>query len=181
MFTFFKGEVLQILLNSIILTNDLFGIEVYTPYIFSLGDKVALYIYTNFSSDNGMSFFGFYTFDEMSFFQLLISVPGLGAKTAIKLIQNLGIKGVASAIYNKDHKLIMKIPGIGAKIANRIVTDLWEKVPTHLLESQESYDLLSTLMSIGYDKAAILKVLPQIEKTLPLEEQLRQSMILLQN
>jgi holliday junction DNA helicase RuvA len=179
MFTFFKGEILHILPHSIILSNDFFGIEIYTPYSLQVQQKIQLYIHTNFSSDNGMNFFGFYSLEELNFFQLLISVPGLGTKTTIKLLQNIGMSGVANCIYNKDQDLILKIPGIGKKIASRIINDLWDKIPTHLLQSQDSYNLLSTLLGIGYEKNTILNILPHIDKNIPFEEQIRCSMALL--
>ena len=180
MFTFFKGRIQNILTTSVIAVNDGWGLEIHNPYNLSLMEEVAFYLHTNFSSETGMTFFGFFTLEELEFFQLLISVPGLGAKTTIKLLQNIGMKGVANALYHKDNKLLMKIPGIGNKIANRMVTELWEKIPPHLWEVEESYQLLSTLMTIGYEKNAILKILSTIDKKLPFEEQLRQSMVLLQ-
>ena len=72
MFTFFKGQVQNILSTSIIVVNDFWGVEIYTPYTFSINATVALYIYTNFSSETGMTYFGFLTLEELEFFQLLI-------------------------------------------------------------------------------------------------------------
>lgn len=184
MFSFFKGKIKDLFINSnsILVVNDLFGIEIHTPYIFNLDEFIELYIYTNYASDNSISFFGFKNISHMKFFQMLISVPGLGAKTAIKLIGHLDFKGVTSSILNKDIKLIVKIPGIGNKIATRIVNDLADKISKEFIgeyENDNTYDLLSALMNIGYDKNIILTILPTINKNNSFEEQLRETILLL--
>jgi Holliday junction DNA helicase RuvA len=187
MFNFFKGNVHHIHFNnhSILVTNNFFGIEIYTSYIWNLNEEISLYIHPHYSSDNVITFYGFKTLNHMKFFQLLISVPGLGPKTSIKLIANLNYKGVAEAIIKKDIKLITKIPGIGTKIATRIVNDLNDKIPEDFIDNNKSdendhtYDLLSALINIGYDKGDILNYIPQVNKSLCFEEQLREIILLL--
>jgi Holliday junction DNA helicase RuvA len=183
MFKFFKGKVIHVNGSSIIVANDLFGIEILTPYEFQINQHMEIFIYTNYSSDNTMSFYGLNSMEEMNFFELLISVPGLGCKIAIKLLHTLGISGVANCIYNKDQALIIQIPGIGNKIANRIINDLFNKVPKYLLNmnNSSSYEIINGLVSIGYDRESIIKVLSRVDKSLATEEQLRQCMILLQS
>lgn len=173
---------MNVMSNSLLVVNNFFGIEIFTPYEFQIDDAISLYIYTNYSSDHGMTFFGFKTMEEMDFFNLLISVPGLGAKTAIKLLHSLGLHGVANCIYNKDHNMIMKIPGIGNKIANRIINDLASKIARNYLnvENTNAYDILSALVAIGYDRNDVLKILSRIPTTISLEEKLKEGMILLQ-
>jgi Holliday junction DNA helicase RuvA len=184
MFSFFKGTIKDLFINSnsILVVNDLFGIEIHTPYIYNNEEEIQLYIHTNYGSDNSMSFFGFKTIAHMKFFQMLISVPGLGAKTAIKLIVNLDFKGITSSILNKDIKLIVKIPGIGNKIANRIINDLTDKISKEFIDRDENdntYNLLSALINIGYEKNIILNILPNINKNNSFDEQLRETILLL--
>lgn len=184
MFNFFKGTVKDLFINSnsILVTNDFFGIEIFTPYIFNLNEIIELYIYPHYGSDNSISFFGFKNISHMKFFQTLISVPGLGTKTTIKLLANLDFKGITRSILNKDTKLIMKIPGIGNKIANRIVNDLSDKISKEFIEDNtddSTYDLLSALINIGYEKNLILKILPKINKNNSFDEQLRETILLL--
>ena len=183
MFSFFKGLIKELFVNnhSILVVNNLFGLEIYTPYIFNPHEEVELYIYTNYSTDNSISFYGFKTLDHKNFFEILISVPGLGAKTAIKLLASLNFSGVAHSIINKEIKLITKIPGIGTKIANRIVNDLSDKITKEFMGVNEdnTYDLLSALLNIGYDKNHILNILNLIDKNLNFEEQLRSALLLL--
>jgi Holliday junction DNA helicase RuvA len=183
MFSFFKGNIKDIFIssNSFLAVNDFFGIEIHTPYIHNINEEIQLYIFTNYSSDNSLTFFGFKNLSHMKFFQMLISVPGLGGKTAIKLIANLDFKGITSSILNKDTKLIVKIPGIGNKIANRIINDLSDKISKEFItdDNDQTYDLLSALINIGYDKNIILNILPNINKKLEFSEQLREAILLL--
>jgi Holliday junction DNA helicase RuvA len=187
MFNFFKGNIHNIYVNnhSILVVNSFFGLEIYTSYIWNFNEEISLYIHPHYSSDNVITFYGFKTLSHMKFFQLLISVPGLGPKTSIKLIANLNYKGVAEAIIKKDIKLITKIPGIGNKIANRIVNDLNDKISDEFIdhktsdENDNTYDLLSALINIGYDKGDILNYIPQVNKDLSFEEQLREIILLL--
>lgn len=170
MFSFFSGKIKEINQNLILLVNDFFGIEIYTCNSYELEEKIDLYIYSNFSSENGNTFFGFANKKELNFFLLLISVPGLGNKTAIKLMYNLGIKNLAIAISEKNEEIIIKTPGIGKKISNRIITDLWNKIPDDLLNGENNYSLISLLLDLKYKKDIILSVLSQIDKNLTLEE-----------
>lgn len=172
MFTFFLGNIKEILSsNSILVTNDYFGLEIFVPYVENTDKEVKLYLLNTFSTDHGFNFFGFYSLDELNFFKILISVPGLGAKTAIKLVSTLGFEAIGEAINNKDHKVLTTVSGIGAKIATRIVNDLHSKVPKNF--SGSDYELITMLVSIGYKPQDISSAIKNIEPNLSIEEKVQ--------
>src|SRR2546430_2329173 len=90
------------------------------------GQSVNLYIYTAVR-ETEISLWGFAERAELELFESLLSVSGVGLKTAQALIANLGVNRIISAIRSGD-ALSLKVPGVGSKISERIVIDLKNKV-----------------------------------------------------
>lgn len=91
------------------------------------GAEVALRTHMVVREDD-MSLFGFASEEERKLFRLLISVSGVGAKTAIAVLSSLPVGNFCDAIVNADVKIVSKISGIGKKTAERLVLELRDKV-----------------------------------------------------
>ncbi len=91
------------------------------------GKKAKLYTYMNVKED-AVDLFGFFDEDELKAFKLLISVSGVGAKSAISVLSFLTPDGFARAVSSGDSKAIARAQGIGAKTAARIALELKDKV-----------------------------------------------------
>jgi len=72
--------------------------------------------------------YGFMTTAERDVFRLLISVSGIGPRSALLILSGIGIKSFKTAIINGDTELLKSISGVGRKTAERIVLELREKV-----------------------------------------------------
>ena len=142
----------------------------------NIGDTVKIHTYLKVREDD-MSLFGFNTAEELSMFELLISVSGVGAKTALSMLSCIEPSKFALAVITNDLKTLTKIPGIGAKSAQRIVLELKDKLKTEkavdtsenseIAESIEKdnklEDAVSALQVLGYNRKEIEKVFEKVE------------------
>ncbi len=131
-----------------------------------LGSKVRLYTHLNVKED-AMELYGFYTLEELSAFRMLISVSGVGAKSAIAILTLMSPERFASAVMNGDAKAISQAQGIGSKTAQRIILELKDKVGKEL-DTDDGYqgaavtetsgksnvtEATNALMVLGYTRA----------------------------
>ena len=137
------------------------------------GAQISLNIYTHVKED-AISLYGFRTADEKIFFQLLISVSGIGPKLAKDILSNIQVKELAAAIVRGDLARLSAVPGIGKKTAERLVLELKDKVqklefagtsaggeslaPTSGIEE----DVASALINLGYKEAVVRKALAEL-------------------
>jgi len=103
------------------------GISLMTSQMLTLNKETFLFIQQIIREDAHL-LFGFNTRSEKEMFNLLISVNGVGAVSALILLSTLSLDEVASAILSKNSAVIQKAKGIGAKTAERIIVDLKDKV-----------------------------------------------------
>lgn len=128
MIGFLEGKILFSDGNeTIISTASGIGYQVYTNKIYPEGGTVGLYI-THIIRENLENLFGFSTLQEKKAFELMLSVKGVGPKSAYSLVSSIGIEGILKAITYEDKKTLQKAPGIGAKAAAQIILDLSTKV-----------------------------------------------------
>lgn len=131
--------------------------------------------------------FGFSTPEELSSFELLISVSGVGPKAAINILSSLSAPSLALAIVTNDVKSITKAQGIGPKLAQRLILELKDKIKNeHLIENSTSIDLpyddssneaLSALIVLGYSAQEAKKALSQANASeLPVEEAIKKAL-----
>jgi Holliday junction DNA helicase RuvA len=159
------------------------------------GNPAKLYNYLAVRED-GIELFGFYDETELSSFQMLITVSGVGPKAAMSILSLLTPEKFALAVCTEDTKAISKASGIGPKTAARIVLELKDKlIKEHGGEFTAAPDLgsgaksggapargklseaLDALMVLGYQRAEatnVLKSLPTEQMTL--EEIIRQAL-----
>ncbi|WP_294246882.1 Holliday junction branch migration protein RuvA [uncultured Chryseobacterium sp.] len=103
------------------------GISLMTSQTLTANKETVLFIQQIIREDAHL-LFGFNTRSEKEMFNLLISVTGVGAVSALILLSTLSLDEIASAILSRNSALIQKAKGIGAKTAERIIVDLKDKV-----------------------------------------------------
>ena len=154
-----------------------------------IGSKVKLY--THFSvKEDAMELYGFYTEEELSSFRMLISVSGVGAKSAIAILSLMSPERFAAAVINGDAKAISKAQGIGNKTAQRIILELKDKVGKGLsLDDSEGIaeenigassnnisEATNALMVLGYTRSEAAFALKGLDGALDLEILIRQAL-----
>ena len=101
-----------------------------------LGETVKVYTYYRVREDD-VSLYGFKTNEELRMFELLLSVSGIGAKSAIGILSNIAPSSFALAIISNDVAKIKQLPGIGAKTAQRLILELKDKLKTQELQEND--------------------------------------------
>jgi len=83
-------------------------------------DPCELYIYHHVRED-AQDLYGFFSQDEVSFFKLLISVSGIGPKTALGILDKAEMKDIQDAVIKESPSALAGVSGIGQKTAEKIV------------------------------------------------------------
>lgn len=185
MIAYLKGQIIQKTQQYIVLlgANDI-GYKIFvTPEVLSmpLGNTVDLYIYHK-SGDDGQVLFGMPTFDNLQFFEMLISVTGVGPKMALTIVSAAKIELLQQAIMNGDTEIFTRMSGVGKKTAERIILELRSKITSGgLLEGSEfaGSDVYDALTSLGYNPREIRDTLPQLDATTDTATQLKQALKIL--
>lgn len=182
MIGYLQGQILSKNQNTIILLCGGIGYEVYiNDYLkdkLEIKDEISLYIHTKVREDD-ISLFGFESKSQLDFFRQLINVNGIGPKTGLEIMNN-DIDLIKNAIIQENTLILSKIPDIGKKTAERIILDLKGKIsPDNLqdLSSQTNQtfnELLEALMSLGYQRSEVYKIMKNSPTNLDtLEEQVK--------
>jgi len=128
------------------------------------GSSVSLRVHTHVRED-AIQLFGFATALELSLFQRLIAVNGIGPKVALSVLSGIEPGDLVRAIRQSDVGRLTSIPGVGKKTAERIVVELRDRLPkseaAETVDTGEGGDLradvLSALANLGYHRAAAEK------------------------
>ncbi len=135
-------------------------------------EKVSLYIHTNVKEDS-ISLFGFYSEAEKEMFELLISISGVGPKSALSLLSGISTDDLKQAIITSNIERMIAVPGIGRKTAERLILELKNKVrdvkeegltPAKPSLQKEAVGALTTL---GYNLTSSEKAVNKILSELP--------------
>ena len=139
----------------------------------SIGKKIDVLTYLNVR-ENLMELYGFLSKDRRDLFIQLISVSGIGPRTAINLLSNVSVQNFKENIITEDIKSLSLIPGIGPKTAKRIVVEIKEKIASNssskraLDTSKINFnvdDIYTALSSLGYKKSQIDKSIKKLNKS----------------
>ena len=156
------------------------------------GEAATLYAHLNVRED-AMELYGFASENELSCFQLLIGVSGVGPKAALSILSSTTPEGLATSIITGDEKSLTVAPGIGKKIAQRIILELKDKLAKGQLSTPggESYggtgvtvipqnkasEAAAALAVLGYSQAEAAAALKNIDmEALALEEIIKQAL-----
>ena len=156
-----------------------------------LNSNVKVFTHYHVREDN-ISLYGFYNLEELRMFELLISVSGVGAKSAISILSNITPSAFALAVISNDVKALTKLPGIGTKSAQRIILELKDKLKTEetiaaegdfeiqtvLAKDDNMHEAISALQVLGYPVKDATKAVSTIDCTgLSVEDIIKKALI----
>jgi len=161
MIAFLRGKIFAKLINAVILeTNDI-GYEIFVGENF-LGElvinkEVEIYLHHHVREE-ASDLYGFKTLADLEVFKLLLSVSGVGPKSALGVLSIATASDVSQAILRGDPNLLTKVSGIGKKTAERVVLELKNKISRTQASSLDNEtsalnygsDEIDALMSLGY-------------------------------
>ena len=194
MYSYIKGT-LEIKANGyVVIDNNGIGYKIFMSEngieeLGEIGENVKVYTYYHVREDN-ISLFGFTSNEELRMFELLISVSGVGAKSAINMLSAITPSDFALAIISNDISSLVKVPGIGAKSAQRIILELKDKLKTEeaiskvdnkvkiaLKQDNNSEEAIAALQVLGYNKKEVEKVLEKVDTSaLSVEDIIRKAL-----
>jgi Holliday junction DNA helicase RuvA len=134
------------------------------------GARVTLRVHTHVRED-ALQLFGFVTALELTLFQRLIAVSGIGPKVALAVLSGIEPADLIRAVRGSDIARLTRIPGVGKKTSERIVVELRDRLPK--MEEPPASDaapeagdvrdsLLSALVNLGYQRASVEKTVDSV-------------------
>lgn len=155
MLAFLRGTILLIRETSLIVDVHDIGYAVFAPgnmlFLKKIGEPIELFLYQHVRED-GLDLYGFESRDELFVFEKLISVSGIGPKTALNALSSTTAESIKRAISRGDAGLLKAVSGIGAKTAERIMIEL--KGSFRGMENEAGAptdtELIEALIGLGY-------------------------------
>lgn len=181
MISYLKGKVIHKGLNFVILDANGVGYRILvTPDVLQKLDGDILEVYTYLKiSDTEQTLFGVPDLQTLQFFELLVTVTGVGPKMALTILSSAKVPTLSDAIASGDVALFTRMGGVGKKTAERIILELKNKVGLARETSGGGSDVYDALVGLGYSSKEVRDIVPHLDTSLPSEQQLKQALKLL--
>ncbi|ECL7896493.1 TPA: Holliday junction branch migration protein RuvA [Listeria innocua] len=182
MYDYIKGIVKTITPEYIVVETGQIGYQIITGNPFSFqrleGTEAQVFLYQHVREDN-ISLFGFQSTEERYLFKKLLSVSGIGPKSALAIIASGDVVPLITAIESEDDVYLTKFPSVGKKTARQIILDLKGKladvVASEIVYKAAENDIVTglspqleeavlALEALGYSTRELKKVIPKMVK-----------------
>ena len=200
MFAYIKGKLVSKSNNYVVVEAGDIGYKIFMSAtaiekLDEIETQVKIHTHYYVREDN-ISLYGFVSQEELRMFELLLSVSGVGAKSAIGMLSAITPSDFALAIISNDIAELTKIQGIGSKTAARIVLELKDKLKTEdalvkegtvknkitVVDEGIVFEATQALQILGYTRREIEKVLGKIDmKDLSTQEIIKRALAMLTN
>lgn len=180
MYEYIKGEVTALFPTYVVIETAGIGYRVVMANPYRLQTQLHETIRIELQQivrEDSLTLYGFLTIDEKELFQHLISVSGIGPKSAISILANDDATGFVQAIETNDIGYLTKFPGVGKKTAQQIVLDLKGKfVITEEAKTEKGLQTANqvqmeetreALLGLGYSTKEITKIWKELEQLNP--------------
>lgn len=139
----------------------------------AVGHDVTLRIYHHVT-DEAEALYGFANKEDVRFFELLLTVPSVGPKTALNILEIAPPRILARAVATEDVKLLTKVSGVGRKTADRILIELKEKFKKESVSGMVGdihETTMSVLINMGFSRAQAREVVQNLPSTVETVEE----------
>ena len=135
-----------------------------------IGENLMVYTFLHIR-EGGADLYGFLSEEELSFFESLISVSGIGPKSAVSILSVAPIEQLMAAVSRGEAELLQKSSGVGRKTSERIILELKDKIVAPgdekaVLVMQSDNDIYDALINLGYSRRDAKDVLSKIDTSL---------------
>lgn len=172
MISFLRGRLLEKGRGYLIVEVNNVGYQVFVPAAFyaeiNKGEEAALYIHYH-AREDGVSLYGFKSLAELEMFELLLTISGIGPKSALGVLSAAAVAEIKNSIVRGDSTLLTKVSGIGRKTAERVILELREKAGVLKGESGSAEEggaageEIDALLALGYSLNQARLALRQVE------------------
>ncbi len=181
MIAYLKGKVFLKVNKSVILLVNGIGYQVFLSQLdldnLQPNQEAEFFIFSAIKED-AFDLYGFCDIEAWDLFKNLISVSGVGPKSAINILGLAKIEELKQAIVSGDPSILQQVSGIGKKTAERLVVELKEKISsdTNILLKLDNQDeqLVQALVSLGYKDREVKDMLKGLELSGDLSNKIRQ-------
>lgn len=161
-----RGKVLSVGPLSAVLEVAGFGIEVRmsTPEMLIVGNEASLATHMVLKQD-GLELYGFRDAADRDFFELILTVSGVGPKTAASVLRRASREALEGAIGKRDLTYLTKVVGLGKKSAEKMLIELADKVGPRSHDDADG-EVFDTLVALGYTEREARKALQAIPESI---------------
>ncbi len=179
-----KGTLVELHQNQgLVETKSGVFYQVYLPpqlLSLQLPKEVEIYTYLQVR-DDALILFGFETKNQHDLFTMLLSVSGVGPKTAFSLISFTSSDELLSAVRNNDVAYFSKVPGLGKKTAMKIILELSTKLKSefqmkNMYDSEEDKTVIDALISLGFSTQQARETFNKVPRDLSVEEKIKEGL-----
>lgn len=175
MIAYLEGKIIKKGKDFVVVKTSGVGYKVFVNSallsVLIIGEVVELFVYHHITEQSS-SLFGLKSEEEQEFFEMVLSVSGIGPKTALNVLASASIYEIKNSIASGDPSLLNKVSGIGPKTAERVVLELRNKIGhIEINRSKESSvngfasgDEIDALISLGYSMTQARDALRSIDK-----------------
>ncbi|WP_288294570.1 Holliday junction branch migration protein RuvA [Granulicatella adiacens] len=179
MYEYFNGELAHILPTAIVIDVHGVGYQVVFANPYRLQDSLKKQIKVLVQQvvrEDSITLYGFISSEERELFQRLISVSGIGPKSAMSILANDDTEGFVNAVESGNVTYLTKFPGVGKKTAQQIILDLkgkFEALPEETTKAVVSTNQATleeakeALLGLGYSAKEITKIWKSLEAAAP--------------
>jgi len=141
---------------------------------------IELYTYLQVR-DDALVLFGFETKQQHDFFKLLLTVSGVGPKTAFSVISYLPLGLLVKSVQSNDVNSFTQVPGLGRKTAMKIILELSSKFKAdfdmkNMVLSEDDQTVIDALVALGYKTLDAKKILSKLPKNLSVEDKIKEAL-----
>ncbi len=147
----------------------------------NIGKDVSLFTYLAVR-ENALDLYGFKSQKTLQMFEMLITVSGIGPKSALGILSVASEETIREAVFNEDTSYLTKVSGIGKKNAEKIVLELKGKMKESEISLGEKKDVskealaIDALKSLGFDEKSARESVKKMDKSLTAEEMIRSAL-----
>jgi Holliday junction DNA helicase RuvA len=135
------------------------------PETLTEGTQAHLYTYLAVRQD-GLELYGFTTREDRRFFELSLSVSGVGPKTALSLLRRASRESLEGAIAKRDVEYLTRVVGLGKKAAEKLIVELSEKLMTdEIAHDDGDSEVFDMLVALGYTEREARKAIGAVPST----------------
>lgn len=180
MYNYLKGTVTEIHPNQITMEVNQVGFQVFTPnpYEFHVNEEDKVYVH-HYVREDAIFLYGFKTKEAKDLFIKLLSVKGIGPKSAIAILATGNVQDVIAAIEIGNVKFLSKFPGIGPKASQQIILDLKGKLnfdAERIVVNSNISEVEEALQSLGYKTSEIRKAIKNLDNKKPTDQLLKDAL-----
>lgn len=145
-----------------------------------IGSNIKVFTFQNVK-EQALDLYGFLTYEELEFFEILNDIKGVGPKAALEISVVGPLDKIKDKILKQDENVFAGIPGIGAKRASSIILELTGKIKTFGSKSVSVDEAENALVQLGFSKQQAKEALSHIEKAKSTEERIKLALKYLSN